>query len=47
VFFHTALVQGLFSGLVAGKMGEGSVRDGAKHATVLVTIAYVVFLVLP
>ncbi|WP_327051647.1 type II secretion system F family protein [Halomicrococcus gelatinilyticus] len=47
VFFHTALVQGLFSGLVAGKMGEGTVRDGAKHATVLVSIAYVVFLALP
>ena len=47
VFFHTALIQGLFSGLVAGKMGEGSVRNGAKHAAVLVTIAYVVFLALP
>ncbi|WP_433628200.1 type II secretion system F family protein [Halomicrococcus sp. NG-SE-24] len=47
VFFHTALIQGLFSGVVAGKMGEGSVRDGAKHAAVLVTVAYVVFLALP
>ncbi|WP_458185429.1 hypothetical protein [Haladaptatus sp. NG-WS-4] len=47
VFFHTALVQAVFSGFVAGKMGEGSVKDGAKHATVLFTIAYVVFLLLP
>ncbi|MFB9804282.1 type II secretion system F family protein [Haladaptatus pallidirubidus] len=46
VFFHTALMQALFSGFVAGKMGEGTVRDGAKHATAMFAIAYVVFLVL-
>ncbi|WP_227376471.1 type II secretion system F family protein [Haladaptatus halobius] len=46
VFFHTALVQALFSGFVAGKMGEGSVKDGAKHATAMFAIAYVVFLAL-
>ncbi|WP_227354732.1 type II secretion system F family protein [Haladaptatus salinisoli] len=46
VFFHTALVQALFSGLVAGKMGEGSAKDGAKHATVMFAVAYVVFLAL-
>ncbi|WP_458206336.1 type II secretion system F family protein [Haladaptatus sp. NG-SE-30] len=47
VFFHTALSQAIFSGFVAGQMGEGSVQDGAKHATILFTIAYVIFLVLP
>ncbi len=47
VFFHTALVQAVFSGFVAGKMGEGKVKDGAKHAAILLAIAYVVFLVLP
>ncbi|SIR02524.1 flagellar protein FlaJ [Haladaptatus litoreus] len=46
VFFHTALMQALFSGFVAGKMGEGKIRDGAKHATAMFAIAYVVFLVL-
>jgi flagellar protein FlaJ len=47
LFFHASLVQALFSGLLAGQMGEGSVKDGAKHATVLLTIAYGVFLFLP
>ncbi|MCO8247012.1 MULTISPECIES: type II secretion system F family protein [unclassified Haladaptatus] len=46
VFFHTALVQAVFSGFVAGKMGEGKVRDGAKHATAMLAIAYVAFLVI-
>jgi flagellar protein FlaJ len=46
LFFHTSLVQALFSGLLAGQMGQGSVKNGAKHATVLLTIAYGVFLIL-
>lgn len=47
LFFHTALIQAVCSGLVAGQMAEGSVRNGAKHATVLLAIAYVLFLFLP
>lgn len=47
LFFHTALIQGLFSGLVAGQMGEENVRNGAKHAAILVSLAYLLFLVLP
>lgn len=43
-FYHVSLVQAVCSGLVAGQLGEGSLRDGVKHATVLLTIAYVVFL---
>jgi archaeal flagellar protein FlaJ len=46
VFFHTALAQAIVSGFVAGKMGEGTLRDGAKHATAMLAIAYVVFLFL-
>jgi flagellar protein FlaJ len=46
VFFHTGLVQAVCSGLVAGQMGEGTVKSGAKHATVMLTIAYGVFLVI-
>lgn len=46
VFSHTALVQAVVSGFVAGKMGEGRLRDGAKHATVMLAIAYVVFLLI-
>lgn len=44
VFFHTGLVQALFSGLVGGQMGGGSVKDGVKHATVMLAITYAVFL---
>ncbi|PSP55180.1 type II secretion system protein [Halobacteriales archaeon QS_1_67_19] len=47
LFFHTALIQALFSGLLAGQMGEGNVKNGAKHATVLLTVAYAAFLLLP
>ncbi|WP_137287149.1 type II secretion system F family protein [Halorussus salinisoli] len=46
MFFHSSLVQAVFSGLLAGQMGEGSVKNGAKHATVLLAIAYGVFLLL-
>lgn len=46
VFFHAALVQSVASGFVAGQMGEGSVKAGAKHATVMLAIAYALFLVI-
>ena len=46
VFFHAALVQALASGFVAGQMGEGSIKAGAKHATVMLAIAYAIFLVI-
>ncbi|MFC6732825.1 MULTISPECIES: type II secretion system F family protein [unclassified Haladaptatus] len=46
IFFHAALLQGFFSGLVAGQMSEGTVRAGAKHATIMLLIAYGMFLVL-
>lgn len=46
VFFHTALVQATMSGFIGGQLGEGSLKDGAKHVTVMLGVAYVVFLVL-
>ena len=46
VFFHAALIQAALSGLVGGQMGEGSVKDGVKHATVMLAVTYVVFLLL-
>ncbi len=46
VFFHTALVQALFSGFIAGQLGEGTIKDGAKHAAGMLAIAYVAFLLL-
>ncbi|WP_136690015.1 type II secretion system F family protein [Halorhabdus amylolytica] len=40
IFLHAALIQGALSGFVAGQLGEGTLRDGAKHAAILLTIAY-------
>lgn len=45
VFFHTGLVQALFSGLVGGQMGDGSVEDGMKHATIMLAATFVLFTV--
>ncbi|MEF8782825.1 MAG: type II secretion system F family protein [Haloarculaceae archaeon] len=43
VFFHTALVQAVCAGLVGGQFGEGSLKDGAKHAAIMLAVAYAVF----
>ncbi|MDN5340402.1 MAG: archaeal flagellar protein FlaJ [Euryarchaeota archaeon] len=45
LLYHGCLIQALFSGLIAGQMGEGSVRAGVKHAAVMLIIALVVFTV--
>jgi flagellar protein FlaJ len=42
VFFHTALIQSTLSGLVGGVMGKGSIKDGMKHATVMLTVTYLI-----
>ncbi|GGN17278.1 type II secretion system F family protein [Halarchaeum nitratireducens] len=44
LFFHTALVQAVCSGFVAGQMSETDIRSGAKHAFIMLVIAYGVFL---
>ncbi|MES3516912.1 MAG: type II secretion system F family protein [Natronomonas sp.] len=40
VLFHSIAVQGVLGGLVAGKMATGSAKSGAKHAAVMLTVAY-------
>ncbi len=42
-FYHTALIQAFFSGLVAGVMGEGNFRSGFKHSVILMAIAFILF----
>lgn len=44
IFLHAVLIQGLFSGIVAGMMGEGNVYSGLKHSAILMAIGYVVFM---
>ena len=46
VFFHAALIQAVCAGFIAGQLGEGTLRDGAKHAAIMLTIAYVAVLLL-
>ncbi|AZQ14323.1 type II secretion system F family protein [Halorubrum sp. PV6] len=46
LFFHAASIQAICSGLVAGQLGEGSVRDGVKHVVVLLLLTLAVFLVI-
>jgi flagellar protein FlaJ len=37
-----SVIQALFSGLVAGKMGEGTVSAGLKHSVVLLLVGFFV-----
>jgi flagellar protein FlaJ len=43
LFAHAAMLQGFFSGLVAGQMGEGRAIAGLKYSAVMLLIAWVVF----
>ncbi|UCH69856.1 MAG: type II secretion system F family protein [Candidatus Bathyarchaeota archaeon] len=40
LFFHMSVIEAFFGGLVAGKMGEGTVSAGLKHSVVLLTAGY-------
>lgn len=40
LFFHMSFLQALFGGLVAGKMGEGTMNAGLKHSVVLLVAGY-------
>ena len=39
-FLHMTLIQGFFGGLVAGKMGEGSIYAGLKHSLIMMALGY-------
>ena len=41
-FFILLLVQALFSGLVIGKLSEGSIRYGIKHSAILLIVTYLI-----
>ena len=43
LFTHAGLLQGFFSGLVAGQMGEGRVIAGLKYSAIMLFIAWVTF----
>ncbi|WAC04945.1 MAG: type II secretion system F family protein [Methanoregula sp.] len=43
LLFHTCLMQAIFSGMIAGQMGEGSVAAGVKHSCVLLFVSIITF----
>lgn len=43
LFSHAAMIQGFFSGLMAGQMGEGRAIAGLKYAAMMLIIAWVTF----
>jgi|WetSurMetagenome_2_1015567.scaffolds.fasta_scaffold05290_4 archaeal flagellar protein FlaJ len=43
IFLHTALLESLFGGLIAGKINEETFADGLKHAMVLCIVSGVGF----
>jgi flagellar protein FlaJ len=47
LFFHASVIEGFFSGLVAGQIGEGDARLGLKHSILMITVAYILFMFIP
>lgn len=43
IFSHAVILQGFFSGLVAGQMGEGRALAGLKYSCMMVSIGWIVF----
>ena len=41
-FLDLLLMQGLFSGLIIGKLAEGSVKNGVKHSFILMISAFLI-----
>jgi len=41
MFFHMTAIQSFFGGLVAGKMGEGTINAGLKHSLILMLCGYI------
>ncbi len=42
IFISLLLAQGLFTGLVIGKLAEGSLKAGIKHSFILMALAYLI-----
>jgi flagellar protein FlaJ len=41
IFFHMTSIQAFFGGLVAGKMGEGTINGGLKHSLIMMLCGYI------
>jgi archaeal flagellar protein FlaJ len=43
VFLYMAMIEAMFAGLVGGKMASGYLKDGLKHAILLMLICFITF----
>ncbi|MBP2133595.1 flagellar protein FlaJ [Methanomicrobium sp. W14] len=43
LLYHTCMIQAFFSGLIAGQMGEGSLKAGVKHVAVMLIAGLIIF----
>jgi len=43
ILLHLVLIQSLFSGLMIGKMSEGSIYAGLRYSIILMLVGYLVF----
>jgi len=43
IFFHLMVIEAIFAGLIAGKMGEGNTKIGLRHSCILLMICYFFF----
>ncbi len=46
LFFFILIIQGIFSGLIAGQLGENSIIAGSKHSIIMVSAAISIFMFL-
>lgn len=44
IFFSVVLIQGLFTGLIAGQLSENSILAGSKHSLIMIIVSIGVFL---
>ena len=48
MFFNMVMIQAIFTGLIAGQLGEGKVVAGAKHSVIMLLVGLAIFtLVIP
>jgi len=43
LFFHALVIQGLFAGIVTGKIGEGKAVAGLKHSVFFIVVAVIAY----
>ncbi len=46
LFFSVLIIQALFTGLIAGQLGENSILAGIKHSLIMLAFVFVVFIFL-